>query len=183
MVAWIKREADNPWQYIAGMWNERDAKRQYALFTCGHKMTNYRTMERVPAHNQVQGYVSNVGGATPGKSYCFSYATGKTKVERGSWMMIAYTYDHEMIKVYVNGELDVNGDYNPFVWNEPIYDGGKEGADFTVAQQALPKWPGYPEVEEPTHGNGFGGTLGGLAIYRKALSEEDIQRLYQSTMD
>ena len=59
MVAWIKREADNPWQFIAGMWNERDAKRQYALFSCGTKMTNYKTLERVPAKNQAQGYVSD----------------------------------------------------------------------------------------------------------------------------
>ena len=67
IVAWIQRGCDAPWQYIAGVWNERDRMRQYALFTCGHRQTNCKTLERIPARHQVHGYVSEVGGATPGK--------------------------------------------------------------------------------------------------------------------
>jgi hypothetical protein len=184
IVAWIQRECDAPWQYIAGVWNERDARRQYALFTCGLKQTNHRTMDRIDARHQTHGYVSDVGGATPGKAYCFSYATGGSKIEAGKWHMIGFTYDHESLLVYVDGELDVNGDCNPFPWNKPIFSAPlDEPADFTVAQRALPRWPGYPEVEKPTHEEGFCGLLGGLAVYDRALSGDEIRSLYRSTLE
>ncbi|WP_197440010.1 LamG domain-containing protein [Calycomorphotria hydatis] len=182
VVAWIQRHSDNVWQYIAGVWNERDAKRQYALFSCGHKQTDYTTLTRINARNQPHGYVSDVGGATPERPYCFSYGTGKTTLEKGKWYMLAFTYDHHAIRVYTNGKLDENGNYNPFYWDKPIFDGGEEGAHFTVAQRALPAWPGYPEVEEPTHHEGFGGVMGGLAVYERALSAEEIKTLYEATM-
>lgn len=37
--------------------------------------------------------------------------------------MLAYTFDGQAIKVYVDGALDENGNYNPF-----LYDGGEDGA-------------------------------------------------------
>lgn len=181
MVAWVKRNGDNHWQYIAGMWDE-NKKRQYALFTHAHKQTDYTTFERTDAGYQVHGYVSNVGGATPGRSFSFSYASGKSKMEKDVWYMIAYTYDHNAIRVYFNGEFDENSKYNPFYWGKPIFDGGENGADFTVAQRAHPKWPGYPEVEEPTIPEGFGGQIGGLAIFDRALTPEEIRKLYETTM-
>ena len=182
IVAWIKRRSEAPWQYIAGMWNERDAKRQYALFTCGTKMTDHTNLERVDARYQTHGYVSEVGGKTKGKSACFSYATGKSKIALDTWVMIAFTFDQHTLKVYFNGKFDQNGNYNPFKWNKPIFDGKENGSDFTVAQRALPKWPGYPDVEEPTHKEGFGGVLGGLAVYKRALNASEIKDLYVATM-
>ncbi len=181
MVAWIKRSHNGIWQYIAGVWNERDAKRQYALFTCGHKQTDYVTMDRSDCRYRAHGYVSEVGGATEGKPYCFSYGTGKTVLEKERWHMIAFTYDQKAIRVYVDGRLDENGNSNPFLWDKPIFDGGEEGADFTVAQRPLPQWPGYPD-EAPTHSEGFAGLLGGLAVYDRSLTDEEIAGLYQATM-
>lgn len=181
VIAWVKREKEGIWQYIAGVWNERDAKRQYALFTCGHKQTDYTTLNRTDAKNQIHGYVSDVGGATPDRPYCFSYATGKQMFNVGEWHMLSFTYDHNSIKVYFDGDLDGNGNSNPFYWDKPIFDGGKNGADFTVAQRALPKWPGYPETP-PDRSEGFSGLLSGLAIYDRALDSEEIKSLYNSTM-
>lgn len=89
--------------------------------------------------------------------------------------MLAFTYDHSVIKVYFNGEPDENGYYNPFYWDKPIFDGGKNGADFTIVQRALPSCL-------PTHGEGFSGFLGGLAVYDRALRETEIAQLYKSTM-
>ena len=195
IVAWIKRRADNHWQYIAGMWDEGDERfkgkvrgvgegapaRQYALFLNGHKQADYKSLTRTDAHNQVHGYVSDSGGATPGRPFSFSYATGQSFIEKDTWYMIAYTYDHQALRVYVNGEVDRNGNYNPFYWDKPIHDGGKDGADFTVAQRLVPSWPDYPEG---TPGNivGFGGVLGGLAVYKRALEPKEIKNLYESTM-
>jgi hypothetical protein len=182
MVAWINRREDGIWQYIAGMWNELRAKRQYALFTAGHKQTDYRTLERIDAKLQTHGYVSDLGGATEGRPFCFSYATGKTRLEKDRWHMIAFTYDHKSIRVYVDGRLDENTTYNPFLWDKPIFDGGDKGSEFTVAQRALPEWPGYPTVEAPTHNQGFSGSLGGLAVYDRALTPTEIEGLYRSTL-
>ncbi|MEW4562576.1 LamG-like jellyroll fold domain-containing protein [Bremerella sp. JC770] len=182
IVAWIERASDANWQYIAGMWNERDAKRQYALFTCAASQTNFETMDRIPARHQTHGYASDVGGATPGKPFCFSYASGATKLAKREWTMIAYTYDHEFLRVYVDGKLDEHPGYNPFPWNKPIFDAGDNGADFTVARQCLPNWPHYPKAEKPMLKQGFGGKLAGLAVYRRALSSDELETMYQQTL-
>ena len=182
MVAWIQRIGDNNWQYIAGMWNERDAQRQYALITCAHKQTDQRTLERTNAKNQTHGYVSDVGGATTGKPFCYSYATGQQKIAKDQWYMLAFTYDHKQLRVYVNGVLDYQENYNPFNWDKPIYSGGDKGSDFTVAQRALPLWTGYPQLTEPPHTEGFDGLLGGLAVYRRALTDSEISNLYHATL-
>ena len=195
IVAWIKRRADNHWQYIAGMWDEGAERfmgkvrgkgegapaRQYALFLNGHKQADYKSLTRTDADNQVHGYVSDSGGATAGKPFSFSYATGGTFIEKDTWYMIAYTYDHEALRVYVNGELDRNGNYNPFYWDKPIHDGGEDGSDFTVAQRGVPSWPDYPKGE-PGNKVGFGGVLGGLAVYKRALAPEELKDLYASTL-
>lgn len=182
IVAWIKRHADVHWQYIAGMWDEQNSARQYALFTSGHKQSDYTTLTRTDANHQPHGYVSEVGGATPGRPFAFSYGTGKTTLEKDKWYMIAFTYDHEAIRVYTNGKLDENGNFNPFYWDKPIYGAGENGADFTIAQRSVPSWPGYPEGI-PGNKVGFGGVLGGLAIYSRALQPDEILNLYESSMN
>ncbi len=181
MIAWIKRRVDVHWQYIAGMWDERNAARQYALFTSGHKQTDYTTLTRTDADHQPHGYVSDVGGATPDRPFCFSYATGATKMEYDQWRMIAFTYDQKAIRVYVDGKLDENGNYNPFYWDKPIYDAGDKGGDFTVAQRDVRTWPDYPEGA-PGNKVGFGGVLGGVAVFDRALTPEEIQNVYRQTM-
>jgi len=176
VAAWIQRQGDQHWQYIAGMWNELDHHRQYALFTSGHRRAHWRTLERVPAEHQAHGYVSPNGGATPGKPFCFSYATGATTLPEDRWHFIAFTYDGAAIRVYLDGELDASEGYNPFIWDEPIHDAGAEGADFTVAQRAVPKWPDYPRGKT-RNSAGFSGILGGLAVFGRALEPAEIRAL------
>jgi hypothetical protein len=195
IVSWIQRQTDRPWQYIAGMWNEGDMKflgkaegtgdrypaRQYALFMSGLSQTDYTTYKRSPAMHQAMGYLSPFGGATPNHPFAFDYATGKTFLEKDKWYMIAYTYDTKWISVYVNGALDTNANFNPFHYEGPIFDGGPNGADFTVAQRDHPMWPTYPEGK-PTYEEGFDGKLGGLAVYDRALTAKEITALYQATL-
>jgi hypothetical protein len=152
ILAWIKRTSDRQWQYIAGMWNETDSERQYAMFVNGHRKTDYRTFTRTPADCQPHAYMSSEGGATPGNPFCFSYATGATRIQKGRWYFLAATYDQQALRVYVNGKLDSLEHYNPFVYpNKPIFDGGPNGADFTVAQRAVPHWEGYPDEPIERH--------------------------------
>lgn len=96
--------------------------------------------------------------------------------------MIAFTYDHESIKVYYNGKLDTSQNYNPFPWDKPIYDAGEKGADFTIAQRNLPSWENYPEGQ-PKNKVDFGGLLGGVALYKRALTEMEMEGLYKATLD
>ncbi len=195
MIAWVKRESDRVWQYIAGKWNEGDKKflgkasgtgegapsRQYALFLSGTSQSDYTTYKRTPAEHQTMGYVSPFGGATPDHPFAFDYATGGTRLEQDKWYMIAFTFDGKAIKVYVNGELDENGNYNPFLYDGPIFNGGENGADFTVAQRDHPRWPTYPEGV-PQYREGFDGRIGGLAVYDRALRPDEIRKLAKSTI-
>lgn len=179
ILAWIKRDSERRWQYIAGVWNETEAKRQYALFVNGHRKTDYRTFTRTPADCQAHAYMSVEGGNTPGNFACFSYATGATRLEKNRWYFLAATYDQQSLKVYVDGKLDALRNCNPFVYaDKPIFDGGKDGANFTIAQRAIPEWKGYPNTPYPSERQGFSGQIGGLAVYNKALAAEQIARIH-----
>ncbi|QDT15257.1 LamG domain-containing protein [Alienimonas californiensis] len=176
MAAWIKRESSNRWQFIGGMWDERGRARQYGMFICGAWQSDWTTYTRTKAGDQAMGYVSPLGGATPGRPFAYDYATGGTQLPKDRWTMISYAYDGQQIRVYVNGELDRNENYNPFRFDGPVYDGG---ADFTVANRAIPSWKNYPDG--PTDGSGFDGRLGGLAVWNRALTPEEMRTLYQRT--
>ena len=195
IVAWVKRESDRAWQHVAGMWDEGLAQfqgkaegegagapaRQYALIISGTWQTDNTTYERVRASHQAHGYVSPQGGATPGHPFAFDYATGGTVLKKDRWYMVAYTFDGQIIKVYVDGVLDANERYNPFEYDDGIYDGGSEGADFTVALRRVPKFPTYPEGL-PENASGFDGRIGGLAVYDRALTSKEIKALYAGSM-
>ena len=93
--------------------------------------------------------------------------------------MIAFTYDGEELRVYHDGELDGNPGANPFRWDEPTYNPppGTPAADFTIAQRAVRTWPDYPDGE-PGNEVGFGGDLGGVAVFRRALTAAEIRSLH-----
>jgi len=178
VLAWIKRASDCHWQFIAGMWDEADAQRQYALFTSGSRKNNWRTFTRTPAAHQAHSYISAEGGGTPGKGVCYSYGTGATVLAKDRWYFLAATYDQRDMRVYVDGKLDVLENYNPFHYpDKPIFDGGADGADFTVAQRAVPAWHGYPDTKIH-QAVGFEGVIGGLAVYDRALTPDEIQRIH-----
>lgn len=178
MVVWLQRESDRVWQYIADIWSEGDKRflgktegegtrapaRQYAMFVNGYWQNDYKTYERSRAENQVMGYLPPYGGATPEHPFAFDYFTDGSKLEKDRWYMLTFSYNGERLKVYVDGKLDTNANFNPFKYDGPIFDGAKNGTDFTVAQRNHPKWPTYPEGKT-FYNEGFDGKIGGLAIY------------------
>lgn len=178
LLAWLKRDNDRPWQFIAGCWDHTDTrdKRQYAVYTSGAMKTDHATYERTEACHQPHGFVSDAGGATPGKPACFSYATGKTFIEKDRWYAIGFTYDGKGIRVYVNGVLDELPGCSPFPFDGGILNGGPDGADFTIAQRAN-RWKGYPNTR-PDAG-GFSGLIGGVAVYRRALTAREISAFHR----
>ena len=76
-------------------------------------------------------------------------------------------YDGKESRVYVDGKLDTLEQYNPFPYDDGLFDGGADGADFTVgAVHRSGEW-----------GNFFGGQIGGLAVFNRALTDAELARL------
>ena len=167
VLAWVLREDPATWQAIAGVWDETRKKRQYCLFLNAPRGTRSDEMKRYPLANRIHGHVYAVGGPTPGEAYCITYSSGGTEIPMGRWVFLAMTYDGRESRVYVNGRLDALEHYNPFPYPQGLFDGGAEGADFTVGAVH----------RSGTWGNFFGGQLGGLAIFRRALSQSELQAL------
>ncbi|MDF2962850.1 MAG: hypothetical protein K0S39_4585 [Paenibacillus sp.] len=160
VIAWIKREVreNSQCEAVAGMWNETEKKRQYALFL------NLRIWE---SQDQIGGHVSAEGGPTPGHPWCMTSAIGATPVSKGEWHAAAFTYDGTYAKVYLDGSLDKRETYNPYLYDKGLFNGGIEGADFTVGGV----------FRSGEMGNFYAGLIGGLAVFNKALSDEVIRSL------
>jgi hypothetical protein len=184
ILAWLKRMEDYRWQYVAGVWDEKNAARQYALFISGSLKTSWRTLRREPVDHRVHAYASAEGGGTPPSGICLTYSTGATNLEKDRWYFLAAAYDQQDLRAYVDGRLDALEDHNPYHYpGKPIFDGGATGADFTVGQRAVPGWSSYPEgkflsVNKKVGPLGFDGILSALAVYDRALSAAEVANIH-----
>ncbi len=171
VMAWVKWEGKTG--FIGGMWNEyaSGGKRQYGLFV------------NLPYYNgsdQVCGHISYTGKPTPPFPYSIDYSASKQKVEKGAWQFVAFTYDGQYIRSYLNGDFELrepelidhtkgfdgypNGithSKNPYYFPEGM---GNNGSDFTVGAVLLARGMG----------NYFRGQIGGLAVFDRALSPKEI---------
>ena len=161
VFAWIKRKPKSfvQCEAIAGMWDETRRKRQYCLFL------NLRLFDSA---DQVCGHISSVGGATPGEKWCIDASIGNTPVALEEWTFVAFTYDAEYVKSYYNGKLDSRVLHNPYRYEGGIFDGEVGGSDFTVG--AVHR---LGEI-----GNDFVGEIAKLAVYDRALSDEEILEIF-----
>ncbi|GAA4429650.1 hypothetical protein [Bremerella cremea] len=190
---------------IAGMWSEGKGRdddsgtRQYAMLM---------NMPTYGGPNQLVPHISSEGGVTrraDGSAFpwCADYAATKQPVPEEEWCTLAFTYDGEYIKAYINGtfeerKLDAKKDrrddryftqegpegkdrgMNPYYHGRGIfaYDPAKHsetkpdgGADFTVgARYAVGSF-----LREATKGK-----FGGLAVFDRALTDEEIAQLHAS---
>jgi hypothetical protein len=160
VATWVKRRKkfNNECEFVAGIWNETNKKRQYGLFL------NLSIWE---SSQQVCGHVSSIGGPTLGYRWCMDSSIGQTEIPLEEWHFVAFTYDGEYVRSYVNGILDERSIRNPYHYPGGLFDGGQDGADFTV---------GAVDRSQEI-GNFFVGSIGGLAIYNKALTNEEMHQL------
>ncbi|MCZ7649147.1 MAG: LamG domain-containing protein [Planctomycetota bacterium] len=160
VVAWLARSKKTlpHCEFVAGQWNETNKGRQYGLFL---NLKLWGTSHCVCAH------VSNVGGPTPGYKYCMDAAIGATPVPFDEWSCVAMSYDGVAARAYLNGELDAREGLNPYSYAGGLHDGGAGGSDFTVG--------GVDRSGEM--GNWFAGLLGGLGVWRRALSPAELRAL------
>jgi hypothetical protein len=174
VMGWVKWEGKTG--FVGGMWNEYSSggKRQYGLFVS------------LPYYNggdQVCGHISHTGKPTPPFPYSFDYSASKQLVEKNQWQFVAFTYDGEYIRSYLNGEFEAREpelirnttgfpgypegathSKNPYYFPDGM---GNNGSDFTVGAVLLARGMG----------NYFRGQIGGLAVFDRALSAEEIRRL------
>lgn len=160
VIAWVKRETKSfdQCEAIAGVWNESFKKRQYCLFL---------NIKLHASANQVCGHISGVGGPTPGEKYCIDVSIGKTPLPFGEWHYVGFSYDSRQIRSYLDGNPDLSEGRNPYLYDQGIFDGGTDGADFTVG--AVDR---HDEM-----GNYFVGGIRGIAIFDRALTDAEIAAL------
>lgn len=175
VMAWIKWTGEQT-GFVGGMWNEyqNGGKRQYGLFV---------SLPHYNGKNQVCGHISYTGKPTPPFPYSIDNSASAQLVQPNTWTCIAFTYDGQYIRSYVNGKfvarekeliLNTTGfegypngliqSKNPYYFP---YGMGNNGSDFTVGAVLL----------KNGMGNFFKGQMGGLAVFNRALSEKEILRL------
>ena len=175
VIAWVKWTGVQT-GFVGGMWNEYQdgGRRQYGLFI---SLPYYNGLD------QVCGHISMSGKPTPPFPYSIDYSASKQKVLKNEWCCAAFTYDGQYIKSFLNGEFrsrepelinNTKGfeDYpqgliqskNPYYFP---YGMGNNGSDFTVGAVLL----------KSGMGNFFKGLIGGLAIFDRALNEDEIKML------
>jgi hypothetical protein len=175
LVAWIKWNGEQT-GFVGGMWNEYQdgGKRQYGLFI---------SLPHYNGKDQVCGHISKTGKPTPPFPYSIDYSASGQKVPVNEWCTVAFTYDGKFIKSYLNGEFEARKPElinhttgfkgypdglvqtkNPYYFPDGM---GNNGSDFTVGAVLL----------KSGMGNFFKGSVGGLAVFDKALSESDIKSI------
>ncbi|WP_245189650.1 LamG domain-containing protein [Lunatimonas salinarum] len=173
VVAWVKKDSEKYWQAIGGVWDETREKRQYYLFLNAASKTHHDEMKRYPTNGRIHGHISALGGKSPGEKAWISYVSSDEEVAAGVWTMIAITYDGKQIRAYKDGLLSANPLTNPFPYEEGIFDGGEDGADFTVGANSV--------IGKMT--NQFIGQISGLAVFDRALNEREMRYLFRKGID
>ncbi len=205
MFAVVKIQDLNRSRTIAGMWSEGLGKgddsgtRQYSLLM---------NMPTYGGPNKLVPHISSEGGVTyraDGSRFpwCADYAASARDVPTDEWSTLAFTYDSKYIRAYVNGELSAQqldpGEHkrtdpyftkegpggtdrgmNPYYHGRGIftYDSGKHaeskpigGSDFTIGSRMVKG----NKLAEATIG-----LFGGLAVFNRMLSDEEIMILHKS---
>jgi hypothetical protein len=174
VIAWVKWEGSTG--FVGGMWNEYQdgGKRQYGLFV---------SLPHYNGRDQVCGHISKTGKPTPPFPYSIDYSASKQTVAKNEWQYVAFTYDGKYIKSFLNGEFQprepelINNTKgfegfpegltqfkNPYYFPDGM---GNNGSDFTVGAVLL----------KSGMGNFFNGLIGGLAVFDRALSENEVKNL------
>ncbi|WOK08542.1 LamG domain-containing protein [Imperialibacter roseus] len=191
---------------IAGMWSEGKGKdddtgtRQYAMLM---NMPTYGGPRQLVPHISAEGGVTMRADSTK-FPWCADYAATKQEVPEERWCTLAFTYDGKYIKAYIDGVFEErmpdpasdkredpyfmqegpgggNRGMNPyyhgrgiFCYDETLHGQTKPdgGSAFTVgARYAVGSM-----LKEATIGY-----FGGLAVFDRALTDEEILKLHEAS--
>ena len=190
---------------IAGIWSEGKGAhddtgtRQYSMLL---------NMPAYGGGRQLTPHISSEGGVTRRKDgskfpWCCDFAASRSQVPVGEWVTLGFTYDGRYIRAYFNGvleerEIEPKKDrrddryfiregphggsrgMNPYFHGRGIFCYDPElhaktkpggGADFTVgARYAVGSFTG----------EALRGRLAGLAVFNRALSDEEMSQFHKS---
>lgn len=190
---------------IAGIWNEGkganddSGSRQYSMLL---NMPTYGGPRQLTPHISSEGGVSRRADGS-GLPWCADYAASKSQVPEKKWVTLGFTYDSKYIRAYFNGvmeerKVDPKKDkredpyfakegpdgghrgINPYYHGRGIfaYDPEKHaktkpngGADFTVAARM---------AVGSMLGEAMKGKIAGLAVFNRALTDEEMKKLHDS---
>ena len=176
VVAWIKHLGyPTASHFVAGIWqeNNNDPRRQYALFD---------SLPKYGGQNRVCGHISKTGGPSPGLPYSRDYSASGDVIPPNVIQFTGFTYDGNVIKSYRDGICDsytsytepeppkgqgLTYDKNPYAFDLGL-NAKEPPGDFTVGAVLLTGgWSNF-----------FQGELYGLAVFRRALSHEEMLKLH-----
>jgi len=205
MFAVVRLVDLNQSRTIAGMWsegkgaNDDTGTRQYALLM---NMPTYGAPRQLTPHISAEGGVTSRadGSKFP---WCADYAATLQEVPEEEWCTLAFTYDGEYIKAYINGlfeprKLDLEKDRrdDPYFAQEgpngkdrgmnPYYHGkGIFCYDPDIHKESKPgggadftvgaRYAVGSMLKEATIGR-----FGGLAVFNRALTDDEVQALHES---
>lgn len=149
------------------------------------------------SHAHYTPHIGAQDGASPGYPWNRDYAASARKyftgVGQGQWHMEAFTYDGHQIVAYVDGLSDIwkdvpepepnvpgftlrqTVDRNPFILDKPI-NGSPTKKRFTIGGAVLGNPPAFAGV------NFTKGKLGGVAVFNRALTAEEIMAIRLGTL-
>ncbi|TDB62271.1 LamG domain-containing protein [Arundinibacter roseus] len=175
VMAWVKWTGEQT-GFVGGMWNEYlgGGKRQYGLFV---------SLPYYNGKNQVCGHISKTGKPTPPFPYSIDYSASPQIVPAEVWSCVAFTYDGTYIRSYLDGKFEarepeliqhtlgfegypegLTQSKNPLYFPDGM---GNNGSDFTVGSVLI----------KSGMGNFFKGKIGGLAVFDRALNDQELQKL------
>jgi hypothetical protein len=205
MFAVVRLEPYKKGVTIAGIWsegqgaNDDTGTRQYALLL---------NMPAYGGTRQVVPHVSSEGGVTrradgSGLPWCADYAASRSQVHEHEWVTMGFTYDGDYLRAYYNGQmeersLNAKADHrdDPYFTKEgpngsdrgmnPYYH-GRGIFTYDPAQHATTKPDGPADFTVAARyavgsmlGEALKGRFGALAVFNRALSDDDMRRLHES---
>lgn len=190
---------------IAGIWsegkgaNDDTGTRQYSMLL---NMPTYGGPRQLVPHISSEGGVTRRadGSAFP---WCCDYAASRSVVPEGEWVTLGFTYDAKYIRAYFNGVLEERAlDTLKDKRNDPYFT--KEGPDgkdrgmnpyyhgrgifqYDAAKHAQSKPDGPADFTVGARyavgsflGEAFKGRFGGLAVFNRALTDDEMKALHTS---
>ncbi|MCC9608825.1 hypothetical protein LOC68_08325 [Blastopirellula sp. JC732] len=205
MFAVVRLEEMKKGVTIAGIWNEGEGKgddrgvRQYAMLL---NMPTYGGPRQLTPHISAEGGVTRRADGSP-FPWCCDYAASISQVPEKEWVTLGFTYDGKYIRAYFNGvleerELDAKKDKREdryFTTEGP--DGGDRGMnpyyhgrgiftyDVEKHKEMKPSGPadftvGARYAVGSIFSETLKGKIGGLAVFDRALSDEEMKKLHDS---
>jgi hypothetical protein len=165
-------------------------------------MPTYGGARQLTPHVSSEGGVSRRADGSP-LPWCVDYAATRSEVPVGRWVSLGFTYDGKFLRAYLNGVMEQRA-MDPLQDNRsdryfttegpnggprgmnPYYHGrGIFHYDATLHSKSKPAGPAdFTVAARYAGGSMLGealqGRMAGLAVFHRALTDDEMQRLHRA---